>query len=183
MIVPKGTDAHPYTLTEPRELVLRCIATEAAQTALVPGTLARPVTQPLPLTPRVVDQATAWLHEHGYLDATGPTPRGWQVAEHLSRADRHDPIVDPCAVPDPDQDGRLVPGSRVRCTCEWGGTRLTQGPARLRVPYPPHRGGREAAERLHAPHAREMRGEPEPKPLPKRNPFAGAATTDDGDDW
>lgn len=173
MHLPKGVDANPYALTEPRELVLRCYATEQAECDAVTVTIERPVVQPLPLRPQDMAEAHRWLRLHGYLiDYYGLTARGWQVAAYLSRADRHDPIVDEATVPDPAQDGRLVPGSRVRCSCGWGGARNEQGPARLRVPYPPHRGGRQAAELLHAAHAREERGEPAPTPKPTRDPFA-----------
>lgn len=176
MIVPKGVDAHPYQLTEPRELVLRAMATDQGYK------LDRPVAQPLPLRPQDVAEAMRWLHTHDYLDSNVLTNRGRQVAQHLSRANRHDPITD--AVLLPDAACRLViPGTRVRCTCGWGGARNEQGPADLRVPVPPHRGGRETAERLHAPHARAAKGEQTPEPAPKRDAFAGIPTDTDDDAW
>lgn len=173
MIIPKGVDATPYDLTEPRELVLRCLAVETG----VEG-IERPIVQPLPIRPRDITEAHLWLAAHGYIESDGLTNRGRQVAVHLSRADRHDPIVDETLVPDPAQDGRLVPGSRARCSCGWGGNRQDQGPADLRVPYPPHRGGRQAAELLHAAHAREARGQVAPTPRP-RSGFAGIPQVDD----
>ena len=178
MIIPKGVDANPYTLTEIRELVLRCYATEANAHTPTTVTIERPIAQPLPVRPRDLAEAHAWLRAHNYVDADGLTSRGWQVAAHLSRGDRHDPWFD--AVQAVNEAGTgLVTGTRVRCSCGWGGARNEQGPSDLRVPYPPHRGGREAAARLFSPHLREMRGEPTPAPKPTRDPFAGLPAVND----
>lgn len=180
MIVPKGVNASPYNLTEPRELVLRALATEADLIGLE-----IPVHRPLPLRPQDIADAERWLRTHDYLDKDGLTNRGRQVAHHLSRADRHAAHYSEVATSSPLQGGRLVKGTRVRCSCGWGGARDEQGPPELRVPYPPHRGGEVTANKLHAAHVAEVTGAPESAPKPARNPFAGLPGdgNPDGDAW
>lgn len=183
MIVPKGVDASPYTLTEPRELVLRLFATRARATTPAAVTIERPV-DAVPLDSRAVTMATGWLVEHGYLAADAElTSRGWQVAAHLSRADRHDPLFDIAAMPDPHNPGKTVPATRVRCTCGHGGARNEQGPPHLIALGAISRGGRENAARLLVDHQRAAKpGGTGPVQRPKpRDPFAGAAPVDDDD--
>lgn len=151
MNLPKGVDANPYSLTELRELVLRYFATDNGVE------LDRPVTE-LWMREQDIREAERWLRTHDYLDGHTLTNRGRQVAQHLSRADRHDPIFDTTSVPAPAQQGRPVPGTRVRCSCGWGGARHEQGPAELKVPYPQHRGGQVEAGKLHAAHGHEKAG-------------------------
>jgi len=148
------TERTPYRLTEPRELVLRAIAT-AAHT---PG-LDHPVPRPLPLSASDIGASRAWLHTHGYLadDAT-PSDKGAQVAVWLSRAGRHDAIVEPW--PRLRRTGGHR-GTRVRCSCGWGGSRTSEDPATIRTSAVGlHHGGRTWAEVEHRSHLAPPPGPP-----------------------